>query len=139
MVTNEEISLVPNKHKSLLNKIYEAYHCIRTINVDDNLIEKIRINIQKTILLWRDLKLQVTPSPYLFEDDTLNQMSSIEDDIADKTVDHIELSCQIGKCLERRYKGIIDFTQSQTLQIKLQDLISTPIVEMKSEQVKKKR
>ena len=64
-------------------------------------------------------------------------MSSIEDDIADKTVDHIELSCQIGKCLERRYKGIIDFTQSQTLQIKLKDLISTPIVEMKSEQVKR--
>ena len=40
LVTNEEISLVPNKYKSLLNKMDEAYHCIRTINVDNNLIEK---------------------------------------------------------------------------------------------------
>ena len=53
----------------------EAYHCIRTLNVDDNLIEKDRIHIQKTMLLWRYLKLLVTPSAHLFEDHILNQMN----------------------------------------------------------------
>ena len=90
------------------------------------------------MLLWRDLKLLVTPSAYLFEDHMLNQMSSIEDDISDKTEDRIEVSHQAGKRLERRYKDVTDFTQSQTSQIKLQDLIYNPFVEIKLEHVKKK-
>ena len=34
----------------------EEYRFIRTLNVDDNLIGKTHIQIQKTMLLWRDLK-----------------------------------------------------------------------------------
>ena len=92
LITNEEICLVTNKYNSLLNEMNEVYRCIRTLYVDDNLIEKPRIHIQKTMLLWRDLKLLVTPSAHLFEDHILIQMSLIEDDIADKSEDHIELS-----------------------------------------------
>ena len=72
------------------------------------------------------------------KDYILTQMSSIEGGIADKTKVYIELKHQIGKRLERRYKCITDFNQSQTSQIKLQDLLYNPIVEMKSEQIKKK-
>ena len=119
LVTNEEICLVTNKYKSLLNEVDEAYRCIRTINVDDNLIKKTRIHIQKTMLVWRDLKLPLSSSARLFEGHILNQISSIEGGIANKTEDHIELCHQIDKRLERRYKGVTDFTQSQTSQIKL--------------------
>ena len=73
-----------------------------------------RIHIQKTKFLWRELKLTVISSAHLLEDRILTQMSSIEGGIADKTEDHIELSHQIGKRLERRYKGVTDFTQSYT-------------------------
>ena len=74
LVTNEEICLVTNKYNSLLNEMNEVYRCIRTLYVDDNLIEKTRILIQKIMLLWTDLKLLVTPSVYLFEDHILIQM-----------------------------------------------------------------
>ena len=62
-------------------------------------------------------------------------MRSIE---GDKSGDHIERIQQVGKRLERRYQCVTDLTQSQTSQIKLQDLWSNLIVEMKSEQVKEK-
>ena len=71
----------------------------------NDLIEKTRIHVQKTMLLWRDLKLPVTPSAYLCEEHILNQMSSIEED-------PLELRHQISKQLERRYKSVTDFTQS---------------------------
>ena len=86
--------------------------------------------------MWRELKLPVTPSAHLLEDHILNQMSSIEGGIADKTKDCVERSHQVGKGLERRYQCVADFIQSQTSQINVQDLLSNPIVEMKSEQVK---
>ena len=89
--------------------------------------------------MWRDLKSLVTLSTHVFEDHILNQMSSIEGGVIDKTEDRITLSHQIGKRLERRYKGVTNFTQSQTSQTKLQDLISNHIVKMISEQVKKKK
>ena len=88
------------------------------------------------MLLWRDLKLPISPTANLFEDHILNKMSSVKADIADKTEDHIELSHQIGKCYERRYKGVTDFAQSKTSQTKLQDILSNPIIEMKSDQIK---
>ena len=66
----------------------------------------------------------------------MNHMISIQCGIADKTEDHIENSHQIGKRFERRYQCVTDITQSQTLQIKLQDLFFNPIVEMKSDQMK---
>ena len=62
------------------------------------------------MLLWRDLKLPVTPSVHLFEDRILNQISATEAGTANKTEDHIKLSCQIGKRLERKYKSVADFT-----------------------------
>ena len=77
----------------------EVYRCIRTFNIDNDLIEKTCINIQKTMLLRRYLKLLVTPSAHLFEDHILNQINSIEVGIADKTEVHIDLSRQIGKRL----------------------------------------
>ena len=41
LVTNKKIGLVTNKYKSLLNGIDEAHRCIRTLNADDDLIEKL--------------------------------------------------------------------------------------------------
>ena len=55
-------------------------------------------------------------------------MSSVEGSIADKTTAHIELRYQINKRLERRYKDVTDYPQSHTSQIKLQHLISSPIL-----------
>ena len=63
-------------------------------------------------------------------------MSSIECGISDKTKDHIERSYQLGKPFKKISQCVTNFTQSQTSQIKLQDLLSNPIIEMKSEQVK---
>ena len=56
--------------------------------------------IQKTIILWKELKLLVTPLAYLLEDYILTQMNSIDGDIADKTEDHIERRHQVGKRFE---------------------------------------
>ena len=55
----------------------QVYRCMKTLNVDDYLIGKTCIHIQRTMLLWSDLKLSFTPSAHLFEDHILNQMSSI--------------------------------------------------------------
>ena len=63
-------------------------------------------------------------------------MSSIEGSIADKTQNRTERSHQVGKRLERGYRYVTDSTQSQIYQINLQDLLSNPIIEMNSEQVK---
>ena len=62
------------------------------------------------MLFWRDLKLPVTPSAHLFEDRISNKISTTEAGITNKTEDHIKLSCQIGKRLERKYKSVADFT-----------------------------
>ena len=66
----------------------------------------------KNNVLWRELKLPVISSNHLLEDYILNQMSSIEGGIADKTKDHIESIHQVGERLEGRYQYITDFTQS---------------------------
>ena len=58
-------------------------------------------------------------------------MSSIEGGIADKTEDYIERIHQVGKRLERKCQCVTDITQSQTLQSKLQHLLSNSIVGMK--------
>ena len=68
----------------------------------------------KIMFLWRDLKLLVTSSTHLLEDDILLQMSSIECGISNKIEDHIERNHQVDKGLERRYQCVTDFTQSQT-------------------------
>ena len=47
LVSNEEICLVSNKYKTLLNEMDKAYRCIRTLNIDNNLIEKILFILKK--------------------------------------------------------------------------------------------
>ena len=47
LVSNEEICLVSNKYKTLLNEMDKAYRCIRTLNIDNNLIEKILFIFKK--------------------------------------------------------------------------------------------
>ena len=45
-----------------------AYRCMRTLNITDDLISKTKDHIYKTTLMWRELKIPVTPSAHLFED-----------------------------------------------------------------------
>ena len=56
--------------------------------------------------------------------------------MADTIEEFFERSHQVCKYFERRYQCITDLTQSNTLQIRLQDLLSNPIIERKLEQVK---
>ena len=58
MISDEEICLVTNKYKTLLNEMDEVYRCIRSIIIDDNLIEKTRIHI-KNFVLWREFNDQL--------------------------------------------------------------------------------
>ena len=102
IVSDEETCFVTNKYKTLLNEMDEVYPCIRSSIVDDNFIEKPRIQYQKTIFLLRESKLPVTPSANLLEDRILNQMGTIEGCIADKTEDHVEISYQVGKLLKKK-------------------------------------
>ena len=110
IVSDEETCFVTNKYKTLLNEMDEAYRCIRSLIVDDNLIEK--IELKKKRVLWIELKLPVTPSTQLLEDHTLNQISYIEGGIPDNTTNHTERNNQVGKRVEGRYQCVIDFTQS---------------------------
>ena len=43
IVSDEETCFVTNKYKTLLNEMDEAYRCIRSLIVDDNLIEKVEL------------------------------------------------------------------------------------------------
>ena len=113
-VSDVEMSKVTNKYKHLLKEMDDVYWCIRTLYIDDILIDNTRVHIESTKILWRELKLLVTPSAYLLEDHILTQINSIDGGIADKTEDHIERSHQVSKRFEQRYKCVIDFTQSQT-------------------------
>ena len=64
----------------------DLFQCIRTLNIDNDLIDKIKNHIQSTMKLWRELKLPVTPSAYLLEDHILKQMISIKGGIARTTL-----------------------------------------------------
>ena len=101
IVSDEETCFVTNKYKTLLNEMDEAYRCIRSLIVDDNLIEKNWIHFQKQ-LLWRKLKLPLILSTHLLEDHVRNHVKSIWGGIADKTEYHIERRYQVVKRLERR-------------------------------------
>ena len=108
ILSYEDICLVTNKYTTLLNEMDEVYWCIRSLIIDDNLIEETRIHIKNNFLL-RELKLPVTPSTYLLEDYIL---SSIEGGIADKIEDHIEISHQVGERLEIRYRCVTNYTST---------------------------
>ena len=135
-VSDKEISKVTNRYKNLLMEMYDVYRCIRILFIDDTRIDKTRIRMKYTMILWRELKVLLTTSAHLLEDNILTQMNSIDGGIADKTEDHIERSHQVGKHFEQRYTCVTDFTQLQTSQIKLQDLLFNLMVKVKLEQVK---
>ena len=125
-----------DKYKNLLKKLVDVYRCVKTLTIDNVLIDKTRNHIKNTMILWKELKIPVTPSAHLLEDYLLKQMITIKGGIADKTEDHIERRYQVGKCFDQRNKCVTNFTQSQTLQIKLQGLLSNPIIKMKLEEIK---
>ena len=87
--------------------------------------------MKQTMSLWRKTELLIALSTHLFEDHIISQMIPLDGDIADKIEDYIERIHQRGKCLERRYQCVTDFTQSQTAHIWLQDLLYNSIVEVK--------
>ena len=53
------------------------------------------------MLLWRKLKLSVTPSAHLFEDHIVYQMKNIVGGWADKSEDYIKRTHQEGKLSEK--------------------------------------
>ena len=46
-----------NKYKTLLNEMYEVYRCIRSLIVDDNLIEITCIHNQKIMCFVERIKI----------------------------------------------------------------------------------
>ena len=88
------------------------------------------------MLLWKELKLPVTPSAHLFEDHIVFQMENIVGGLADKSEDHIERAHQDGKRSERIYCGLTNFKQSQVSQLKNNDIMTNPQVKVKSQQIK---
>ena len=63
---------------------------MRPFKITDDLISKTKDHICKIMLLWRELKLLVTPSTHLFEDHIVYQMENIVGALADKSEDYIE-------------------------------------------------
>ena len=47
IVSDEKIYFVTNQYRTLLNEIDEAYRCISSLIVDDNLIEKVETIFKK--------------------------------------------------------------------------------------------
>ena len=124
------------EHKQILTEMDNAYRCMRTVTITDDLITKTKEHICKTMLLWRKLKITVTPSAHLFEDHILYQMKNIDGGLTDKSEDHIERAHQDGKRSERKYCGVTNFQQSQISQLKYNDLITNCTVILKSNQIK---
>ena len=75
------------------------------------LLSKTKDHICKRVLLWRELKLYVTPSTHLFEDHIVYQMENIVGGLADKSERHIERAHQDGKRSVRIYCGLTNFKQ----------------------------
>ena len=80
------------------------------------------------MVLWRELKLPVTPSAHLFEEHIVYQMEDIVSGLADKSEDHIERDHQDGKRSERIYYGLTNFKQSHVSQLKNNDTMTNPQV-----------
>ena len=66
-------------------------------------------------------------------------MENIVGGLADKSEDHIESVHQDGKRSERRYCGVTNFQQSQISPLKCNDLITNPIVILKSKNQKRNK
>ena len=106
-VTEENINMYCDEHKQILTEMDNAYRCMRTLTIRDDLITKTKSHICKTMLMWRKLKIPVTPSAHLFEDHIMFQIEKSVGGLADKSEDHIERAHQDGKRSER---NIITFT-----------------------------
>ena len=135
-VSENKIDIYFKDHRQILSEMDNAYRCMRTLTVTDELISKTKDHVCQTMLLWRKLKIPVTPSAHLFEDHIVHQMENIIGGLADKSEDHIERAHQDGKRSERKYCGVTNFQQSQISQLKCNDLITNRIVKLKSQQIK---
>ena len=127
-VSEANINIYCNEHKQILTERNNAYRCMRTLTITDDLITKTKDHICKTMLLWRKLKIPVTSSAHLFEDHIVYQMKNIIGGLADKNEDHIERAHQDSKRSEIKYCGVVSFRQSQIFQLKCNDLITNHIV-----------
>ena len=74
---NKGTNMHCDKHKHIFALMDNAYHCMRILKITDKLILKTNDHTCKTMLLWRELKLHVTPSAHLFEDHIIYQMENI--------------------------------------------------------------
>ena len=62
-------------------------------------------------------------------------LENIVGSLADKSEDHIERAHQDGKQIKRIYCELTNFKQSQVSQLKNNDIISNPLVKLKSKQI----
>ena len=113
-----------------------AYRCMRSLTITDDLITKTKDHICKTMLLWRKLKIPATPSPHLFENNIVYQMKNIDGGLANRSDDHVERAHKDSKRSERKCCGVTNFQQSQIFQLKCNDLITNRMVILKSNQIK---
>ena len=84
-------------------------------------------------MLWRELKLPVTLSAYLFEDHIIHQIKYYDGGLVDKSEDHIEWDHQNSK---RIYFNLTISWRSQIPQLKHNDTMTNPKVKLKPEQIK---
>ena len=96
-VSEDNINIYFKEHKQNLTEINNGYRCTRILTITDDLITKTKDHICKTMLLWRKLKITITPSDHLFEDHIVYQMKNIVGDLIDENEDHIERSHQDSK------------------------------------------
>ena len=89
-VSEENVHIYFDKHKQFFTEMDYTYRCMRTLKITDDLISKTNDQICKTMLMWRELKIPVTPSTHLFEDHIVYQMEKNVGRLADKSEDHIE-------------------------------------------------
>ena len=61
-VYQKSIIMYCDKHKAIFNGMDHVYRCMRSLNITDELISKIKYNVYNTMLLWRELNLHVTSS-----------------------------------------------------------------------------
>ena len=93
-VSENNINIYCKEHKQILTEMDNTYRYMRTLTITDDLITKTKDHICKTILLWRKLKIPVTPSAHLFEDHIVYQMKNIDGGLADISEDFIERAHQ---------------------------------------------
>ena len=138
-ISENNIKMYCKEHKQILTEMDNAYRCMRTLIITDDLVTKTKDHICKKMLLWRKFKIAVIPSANSFEDHIVYQIKKILMVVwLIKGKDHIERFHQDGKRSERKYCGVTNFQQSQISQLKCNDLITNRIVKLKSQQIKNK-